>query len=69
MANAAVAAGLALGPAVGTLAGGLIVASWGWRPMFILFGFATLIWLLPWQERSATSPRPSDGAQDLVPVS
>ena len=50
IANAAVAAGIALGPAVGTLAGGLIVASWGWRPMFVIFGAATLIWLLPWQQ-------------------
>src|SRR3982751_7011974 len=33
MANAAVAAGIAWGPAVGTLAGGLIVASLGWRAM------------------------------------
>ena len=49
MANAAVAAGLAFGPAVGTLAGGLIVAEWGWRAMFFAFGIATLIWLVPWQ--------------------
>ena len=49
-ANAAVATGLALGPAVGTLAGGLIVASWGWRAMFFVFGLATLIWLLPWRQ-------------------
>jgi MFS family permease len=50
IANAAVAAGIALGPAVGTLAGGLIVASWGWRVMFLVFGIATLVWLLPWQQ-------------------
>ena len=31
VANAALAMGIALGPAVGTLAGGLIVAHWGWR--------------------------------------
>ena len=43
MANAAVAAGLALGPAVGTLTGGLIVATLGWRAMFIVFGVATLL--------------------------
>jgi MFS family permease len=49
-ANSAVAAGLALGPAVGTLAGGLIVASWGWRAMFFAFGIATLVWLLPWRQ-------------------
>jgi MFS family permease len=48
-ANAAVAAGLALGPAIGTLAGGLIVASHGWRAMFFFFGLATLLWLAPWR--------------------
>jgi MFS family permease len=48
LANAAVAAGIALGPAVGTLAGGLIVASWGWRAMFFVFGVVTLVWLFPW---------------------
>ena len=47
-ANAAVSTGLALGPAAGTLVGGLLVASWGWRTMFIAFGIATLIWLVPW---------------------
>jgi MFS family permease len=47
-ANAAVSTGLSLGPAVGTLLGGLLVASWGWRPMFFVFGLATLIWLVPW---------------------
>ena len=30
--------GIALGPAVGTLAGGLILAHWGWRAMFFVFG-------------------------------
>src|SRR5258708_2350419 len=50
MANAALAMGIALGPAVGTLAGGLMVANWGWRIMFIVFGLVTLIWLLPWQQ-------------------
>jgi MFS family permease len=62
-ANSAVAAGLALGPAVGTLAGGLIVASWGWRAMFFTFGLATLIWLLPWRRtvRSLSSDGHFDG--------
>jgi MFS family permease len=49
MANAIVATGLALGPAVGTLAGGLLLASWGWRAMFIVFGLITLLWLSPWR--------------------
>lgn len=48
-ANALVAAGLALGPAVGTLGGGLILAAAGWRAIFLAFGVATLLWLLPWR--------------------
>jgi MFS family permease len=58
IANSAVSLGIALGPAAGTLAGGLILASWGWRPIFIIFGLATLLWLIPWQAtiRSLTGP-------------
>jgi MFS family permease len=56
MANAAVAAGIALGPAIGTLTGGLIVASLGWRPMFVIFGVATLLWLWPWRQVVRTLP-------------
>ena len=54
IANAAVAAGLALGPAVGTLAGGLILASFGWRAMFMTFGLLTLLWIAPWQRLVGT---------------
>ena len=49
IANSAVSIGIALGPALGTLAGGMILASLGWRAIFIVFGLATLLWLLPWQ--------------------
>lgn len=49
LANAAMALGIAIGPAVGTLAGGMILASFGWRMIFIVFGLVTLIWLAPWQ--------------------
>lgn len=48
-ANAIIAAGIALGPAVGTLAGGFILASSGWRAIFLAFGAVTLLWLLPWR--------------------
>ncbi|MEP7131347.1 MAG: MFS transporter [Sphingomicrobium sp.] len=54
VANASLAMGIALGPAVGTLAGGLIVANWGWRPMFFVFGAATLLWLVPWRQTVRT---------------
>ena len=49
LANAALALGIAIGPAVGTLAGGMILASFGWRMIFIVFGLVTLLWLAPWQ--------------------
>src|SRR4051812_16593459 len=64
VANASLAMGIALGPAVGTLAGGLMVAHWGWRAMFLVFGAVTLLWLLPWAQAVrgiADGPRPDDG--------
>jgi MFS family permease len=64
MANASLAMGIALGPAVGTLAGGLMVAHWGWRAMFFVFGAVTLLWLLPWAQAVrgiADARRPDDG--------
>ncbi|EGD60270.1 major facilitator transporter [Novosphingobium nitrogenifigens DSM 19370] len=48
LANAMIATGLALGPALGTMAGGMILARHGWRPVFFWFGAATLVWLVPW---------------------
>src|SRR5256885_4749483 len=57
IANAAVAAGIAIGPAAGTLAGGLILGAWGWRWIFFAFGIATLIWLLPWRETVRALPK------------
>jgi MFS family permease len=62
IANAAVAAGIAIGPAVGTLAGGLILGSLGWRAIFFAFGIATLLWLLPW--RKALRKLPVTGHRD-----
>jgi MFS family permease len=56
LANAVVAVGLALGPALGTLAGGLILARHGWRMVFLAFGAATLVWVLPWVVLQARLP-------------
>ena len=65
VANAAVAAGIALGPAIGTLAGGLILGQWGWRAIFLAFGLATLLWLLPW--RDTVRKLPEAGHRDEGP--
>lgn len=69
MANSVLAMGIALGPVVGTLAGGLIVASQGWRPMFVLFGALTLLWVIPWLAVARRLPSFSDrSAEGRVPV-
>jgi MFS family permease len=69
LANAWCAAGIALGPAIGTLAGGMILATLGWRAIFIAFGLATLLWLLPWQRVVAALSVKQDDANDPpVPV-
>jgi MFS family permease len=68
VANASLAMGIALGPAVGTLAGGLMVANWGWRPMFFVFGAVTLLWLLPWQRIVGSLPPSVQDAERRVPL-
>jgi MFS family permease len=62
LANGALAIGIALGPAAGTLAGGLILGQWGWRAIFLVFGVLTLIWLLPW--RGTVQALPTTGHHD-----
>jgi ACS family D-galactonate transporter-like MFS transporter len=47
-ANASIIAGMAMGPAVGTLTGGILMSRFGWRPVFLVVGLTSLLWLLPW---------------------
>src|SRR5207302_1099214 len=67
-ANALLDAGSKMGPALGTLAGGILIASFGWRPFFFALGAGCLLWLVPWmiwrpRDNSATEetdrPMPS----------
>ena len=58
-ANGAIAVGLAAGPAFGTFVGGMILARFGWRPLFLSLGALSLLWLWPW----LTGP-----VRDLSPV-
>lgn len=48
IANAAISAGLVLGPGFGMLFGGLLMARFGWRPFFLALGLASLLWIIPW---------------------
>jgi predicted MFS family arabinose efflux permease len=48
----------------------MILASLGWRAIFIVFGLATLIWLVPWRGVVNALPSARDEArQPMVPVS
>jgi MFS family permease len=40
--------GSKFGPAIGALLTAWLIESHGWRPMFLILGFAGLAWLLPW---------------------
>lgn len=46
--NALIDAGSKLGPWLGLLIGGNIVAGYGWRTMFFTIGGVSLLWLIPW---------------------
>ncbi len=48
LANALLDAGSKLGPALGTVLGGILLARTGWRIFFIVLGAASLLWLIPW---------------------
>jgi MFS family permease len=48
LANALVDVGTKAGPGLSTLLGGLAVAHYGWRAMFLVAGLGSLVWLIPW---------------------
>ena len=56
-ANGMAAFGYLIGPAVGTLVGGWLIAELGWRPVFLIFGVLSLLWLLPWSRVVVHEPR------------
>lgn len=48
IANGLIDAGSKLGPALGLMIGGGILAKWGWHALFIAVGGISMIWLIPW---------------------
>ena len=48
-ANAIIDVGTKVGPMLSTLVGGLVVAYWGWRTLFLAVGAISMLWLVPWQ--------------------
>jgi len=67
VANGVMTFGYQLGPAVGTLLGGLLMAKLGWRPVFILFGCASLLWLWPWRRAVIAQPARAETASQSQP--
>ena len=69
-ANGMITTGLALGPAIGTFFGGILMAATGWRPVFLFFGLASLLWLWPWLattgQASVAATRNRDGPAPSV---
>ena len=55
-ANAFISFGLKAGPAVGTLGAGLLMAKYGWRPVFIGMGLVALLWLPAWAKWMPRGP-------------
>ena len=49
VANGVMSFGYLLGPAVGTLLGGLLMSAFSWRSVFVVMGAASLLWLWPWR--------------------
>jgi MFS family permease len=56
LANGVVTAGLKLGPAVGAFGAGMLIAKYGWRPVFWGMGIASLLWLPAWWRWRPSQP-------------
>jgi MFS family permease len=56
--NGLISMAMCLGPTGGTLVGGLVLAHYGWRAVFLCLGALSLLWLWPWLRTPASaSPR------------
>jgi MFS family permease len=65
LANGIVAFAYLFGPAVGLYAGGLLMAQFGWRSAFLVFGALSLLWLWPWSRVAHHVPvRTPSNAED-----
>ena len=64
-----ISSGQGLGPLLGTLFGGLAMAAFGWRAMFIGLGLLTILWIWPWYAFSRQHLSAGHSHQSLAPIS
>ena len=57
--NGLISMAMCLGPTGGTLVGGLVLAHYGWRAVFLCLGALSLLWLWPWLRTSRQALQPS----------
>ena len=48
IANGILDSGYKFGPAIGVVFGGIFMAHYGWRALFLVTGLGGLLWLVPW---------------------
>jgi MFS transporter, ACS family, D-galactonate transporter len=48
LANGIITAGIKIGPAAGSLGAGLLIARYGWRPVFVAIGLGCAAWIPAW---------------------
>lgn len=71
LANGVTGFGYLVGPAIGTYLGSQLMDRLGWRPVFVLFGLVSLLWLVPWMRirlPEARGPARQAADADLVPT-
>lgn len=57
-----------MGPSVGTVLGGMLMPVFGWRAVFIAFGFLSMIWILPLFRVRSLPPEQLPAAEGHVGV-
>lgn len=62
--NSLIEAATKLGPALGTLLGGILLAHHGWRTLFLVLGAGSLLWLGPWLAWAPRTPAPKREERD-----
>lgn len=60
-ANGLMNASMRWGSAIGTFAGGLLMARYGWRPAFVAIGVVSLLWLPAWSRWKAPPTKTTHG--------